>query len=132
MRLGGRYAGVSVWHLLEAHRYEPRLLRVPFALAMATVLIVVVYALVMRGAPILRMTMLAWAAALVPYNAACAFAASTQEPAIAADWYKIGISTVPLAAAASMSFQLAVAGMVRERLRWILTALVLSLPWIYW
>jgi hypothetical protein len=120
-----------MWHLLEAHRYEPRLLSIPFALALATLLIVVAYALVMRGAPVLRATMLAWAAALVPYNAACVLAASTSDPEIAQRWFQIGVSFIPIGAAASMSFQLAVAGLFRARLRWILVAFAVSLPWVW-
>src|SRR6185437_11202430 len=121
----------SMWHLLEAHRYEPRLLSIPFALALATLLVVVVYGLVMRGAPVLRTTMLIWAAALVPYNAACVLASATREPEIAEAWYHIGIAFVPLAASASMSFQLAVAGLFRKRWWWIALAFLTAIPWLY-
>jgi serine phosphatase RsbU (regulator of sigma subunit) len=121
----------GMWHLLEAHRYEPRLVSIPFALALATLLVVVAYGLVMRGAPILRTTMLIWAGALVPYNAACVLASSTSDPEVAELWYRVGVSFVPLAAAASMSFQLSVAGQFRKRLRWILIAYVGSLPWLW-
>ncbi|HTJ44565.1 MAG TPA: PP2C family protein-serine/threonine phosphatase [Kofleriaceae bacterium] len=120
-----------MWHLLEAHRYEPRLVAIPFALALATLLVVVAYGLVMRGAPVLRATMLMWAGALVPYNAACVLAASTHDPEIAEAWYRIGVCFIPFGAAASMAFQWAVAGLFRKRLWWILIGLVGGLPWIY-
>ena len=121
----------GMWHLLEAHRYEPRLLSIPFALALATLLVVVVYGLVMRGAPVLRTTMLIWAGALVPYNAACVLASATTDPEIAEAWYRIGISFVPLAASASMSFQLAVSGLFRRRRVQIALAYLTALPWLW-
>jgi serine phosphatase RsbU (regulator of sigma subunit) len=121
----------GMWHLLEAHRYEPRLVSIPFALALATLLVVVMYGLVMRGAPVLRTTMLVWAGALVPYNAACVLASSTSDPEVAELWYRVGVSFVPLAAAASMSFQLSVAGLFRKKLPWIVAAYVGALPWLW-
>ncbi len=120
-----------MWHLLEAHRYEPRLLSLPFALALAALFVVVVYALVMRGAPTLRITLLTWAAALVPYNVACVLAASTTDPDIAVHWYSIGLGFIPLASAASMAFQLSVAGQFRKRLRWIVILVAASAPFVW-
>jgi len=119
-----------MWHLLEVHRYEARLLSMPFALALVTLLAVLAYGLVMRGAPLLRIALLAWAASLVPYSAVCVLASSTLERGVAEDLYRIGASCVPMIAACAMIFQLALAGKLRARLPLAVIAVVGALAWL--
>jgi serine phosphatase RsbU (regulator of sigma subunit) len=119
-----------MWHLLEVHRYAPRLLSMPFALALVALLAVVAYGLVMRGTPLLRLSLLGWAASLVPYSGVCVLAASTPDPRVAEGLYRIGAAFVPLGAACSMTFQLALAGKLRARIPVIVAALVGGLAWL--
>jgi hypothetical protein len=54
--------------LWSSASYEPHLLSLPFALAPATMLIVIAYTAVMRGAPTLRGFLLANFISLLPYT----------------------------------------------------------------
>jgi len=117
-------------HLLHAHTYEPHLRSVPFAVALATLLVVFAYALVVRAAPLLRATLLVYTATLMPYSVAMTLVASMVQPEPAVLLNRIAVSTVPLIAAASMAFQLALAGLFYRRRWWVALAMVSGVGWI--
>jgi serine phosphatase RsbU (regulator of sigma subunit) len=119
-----------VLHVLHAHTFEPRLLSVPFAVALATVLVVVAYAVVVRAAPLLRATLLVYAASLLPYVGAMTLIASTDDADAALFLYRVAVSSVPLVAAGAMAFQLALAGKFQQRRPLVGAALATGGLWI--
>ncbi len=118
-----------MWHLLEAERYEPRLVCLPFALAMVALLVVIAYTLVMHGAPLLRATLLCYALAILPYTASVTLASAAIDPATARDLYQLGVAWVPLASASAMVFQLVLAGKARSARLWIGLGLAGGVAW---
>ncbi|MCE9575457.1 MAG: SpoIIE family protein phosphatase [Deltaproteobacteria bacterium] len=118
-----------MWHLLEAERYEPRLVCVPFALAMVALLIVIAYTLVMHGAPLLRATLLCYALTILPYSMGTTLASAAVDAQTARDLYRLGIAWVPLGSASAMVFQLVLAGKARATRPWIALALAGGLAW---
>jgi phosphoserine phosphatase RsbU/P len=93
--------------LLYATSYEPRLLSAPFVVAFAVLATVGAYALMVRGVPLARWSMLGFATGLAIYVLAQALAASliTEQAATAA--YRIGLAGIPPTATSAMIFQLA-------------------------
>jgi sigma-B regulation protein RsbU (phosphoserine phosphatase) len=110
--------------LWASSSYEPHLLSLPFALAPATMLIVIAYAAVMRGAPILRWFLLVNFIALFPYSAVVALAPSTRSEAVAEQLFRIAGAFIPLVGATSTGFQLALLGRYRRhrRIVWLMIA----------
>ncbi|MBV8760329.1 MAG: SpoIIE family protein phosphatase [Deltaproteobacteria bacterium] len=96
--------------LWSSASYEPHLLSLPFAFAPAAMLIVIAYALVMRGEPKLRAWMLAHFVALMPYSLTMALSPSLRSPAAALTAFRAAGSFIPLAAAAGAGFQLTMLG----------------------
>ncbi|HET7504231.1 MAG TPA: hypothetical protein VFK02_24590, partial [Kofleriaceae bacterium] len=99
--------------------YEPHLLSLLFALAPAALLIVIAYALVMRGAPMLRTFLLAHCAALLPYATVMMLSPSIVSPAVAGRLFRIAIAFIPLACVTGVGFQLGLIGKHR-RYRWVM------------
>lgn len=101
----------------SASSYEAHLLSLPFALAPAALLIVIAYTAVMRGAPALRGWLLAHCLALLPYSVAMMLSPSVVDPDVAEQLFRIGVSSIPMAAATGTGFQLA---MIRQhrKYRW--------------
>ncbi len=95
--------------LWSSASYEPHLLSLPFAFAPAAMLIVIVYAIVMRGAPALRGWLLAHCLALLPYAVVMTLMPSTTSPAAAKQWFRFAASFIPMAAACGTGFQLTLA-----------------------
>lgn len=117
--------------LWSSASYEPHLLSLPFALAPAAMLIVIAYAAVMRGAPILRGFLLAHAAALLPYATVMMLSPSIASPAVAETLFRFAAAFIPLAAATGTGFQIALLGGWR-RYRWLAYTVVASaLVWVY-
>lgn len=96
--------------LWSSASYEPHLLSLPFAFAPAAVLVVIVYALVMRGEPRLRAWMLTHFVAILPYTVTMALSPSIRSEAAARQAFAIAAAFIPLAAAAGAGFQLHLLG----------------------
>src|SRR5262249_27961444 len=97
--------------------YEPHLLSLPFALAPAAILIVIAYAAVMRGAPILRGFLLGHSFALLPYATVMMLSPSITSPIVAEQLFRVAAAFVPMAAASGTGFQIALIGKYRRH-RW--------------
>jgi len=110
-----------VW---SSSSYEPHLLSLPFALAPAAMLIVIAYTAVMRGAPVLRGFLLAHCLSLLPYALVMTLSPSITSPTAAEELFRVGASTIPMAAATGTGFQLALIGQYRRfrALIWFLVA----------
>ncbi|HEX4417574.1 MAG TPA: PP2C family protein-serine/threonine phosphatase [Kofleriaceae bacterium] len=117
--------------LWSSTSYEPRLLSLVFALAPAALLIVIAYAAVMRGAPVLRGFLLAHCASLLPYATAMMLSPSITSPAVAEQLFRVAGAFVPMAGAAGTGFQIALIGKFRPY-RWLVWLLVASAAiWVY-
>ncbi len=120
------------WQVMwEARAYAPAVLSAPFALGLVALLVVLAFAVLMRGEPALRALFVLHVAAMCPYALALALAPSIVEPAAAVAWFRLGAAFVPLAAAAGIGFQLVLLGRVHTRRGVILGALgvgVLAVP----
>ena len=103
--------------LFVADSYVLGLVSLPFAVAAIALGAVLVYALVMRGAPHLRAPMIVFTAGLLPYVVGFGLAetAPTEEAAIA--FFRVGTVFVPLASTGALVFELALAEKLRQR-RW--------------
>lgn len=116
--------------LLDASSYAVNGASVPFLIAAAAVGVVLAYAVFMRGAPQLRVPVLIFAAALLPFvvGSGLAVAAPTDEAAVS--FYRVGVASVPLATAGGMAFQLALAQRLTAR-RWMVwTAAVVAIGFL--
>jgi serine phosphatase RsbU (regulator of sigma subunit) len=114
-----------VWGVWSAASYEPHLLSLPFALAPAAMLIVIAYTAVMRGMPVLRGFLLAHCLSLLPYALVMTLSPSVTTEAAAEELFRIGVSTIPMAAATGTGLQLALIGQYR-RFRYPIWLLVAS------
>src|SRR3954470_6728515 len=116
--------GAAMHELWSSSSYEPHLLSLPFALAPATMLIVIAYAAVMRGAPTLRGFLLANFISLFPYSAVVALSPSTRSEAVAEQLFRIAGAFIPLVGATSTGLQLALLGRYRRhrRIVWLMIA----------
>lgn len=93
-----------------AAAYQPSLFSVPPGIALATVLVVLAYAAVMRGAAELRAWFLVHTAALVPYLLTTVLAPSIHHPELVATWFRVSAALVPISAAAGVAFRLELIG----------------------
>jgi len=117
--------------LWSSTSYEPHLLSLPFALAPAAMLIVIAYAVVMRGAPTLRGFLLGHCLALLPYATVMMLSPSITSPVVAEKLFRIAAAFVPMAGATGTGFQLALLGKYR-RYRWAVWFLVANAAiWLY-
>lgn len=103
--------------------YEAHLLSLPFALAPTALMIVIAYAAVMRGAPALRGWLLAHCCSLLPYSVVMMLSPSITSATVAEQLFRIGVASIPMAAATGTAFQLA---MIRQhrKYRWPIWFLV--------
>src|SRR5689334_15529800 len=91
------------WRMQElwsSTSYEPHLLSLPFAFAPAAMLVVIAYALVMRGEPVLRAWMLLHFAALMPYSIMMTLSPSFVSATAAEAMFRVAAAFIPMAAAA--------------------------------
>ena len=117
--------------LWSSASYEPHLLSLPFALAPAAILIVIAYAAVMRGAPILRGFLLGHSFALLPYATVMMLSPSITSPAVAEQLFRVAASFIPMAGATGTGFQIALLGRYR-RYRWaVWFAIANAMLWVY-
>lgn len=110
--------------------YEPQLLSLPFALAPAAMLIVIAFAVVMRGAPRLRGWLLVHCLALLPYAVAMTLSPSIVDGEVAFTLFQIAVACIPLAAAAGTAFQLTLIRRYREYRVWIWIGVISAAAWL--
>jgi serine phosphatase RsbU (regulator of sigma subunit) len=109
--------------------YEPHLLSLLFAFAPAAMLVVIAYALVMRGEPELRTWLLVHYLALMPYSVAMMLSPSVVSEAAAESMFRVAAAFIPMAAAAGAGFQLRLLGLQR-RARWFVwLCIAIGLAW---
>src|SRR6185312_1946076 len=94
------------------------LLSLPFAFAPAAMIVVIAYAIAMRGEPVLRAWMLLHFVSLMPYSICMAMSPSVTSPAAAEQLFRVAAAFIPMAAAAGLGFQLRLLG-IRTRLVWV-------------
>ena len=117
--------------LWSSASYQPHLLSLPFALAPAAMLIVIAYAAVMRGAPVLRGFLIAHAMALLPYATVMMLSPSIVSGALFGALFRVAGAFIPLAAAMGTAFQIALLGGY-PRHRWLAWFVVANAAvWLY-
>src|ERR1700744_1582815 len=94
--------------------YEPHLLSLPFAFAPAVMVVVIAYAIVMRGEPVLRAWLFLHFAALIPPSIVRRLPPALGSPKGAGQLSRLPAPFIPPAAAAGAGFQLA---LLRKRAR---------------
>jgi serine phosphatase RsbU (regulator of sigma subunit) len=99
--------------------YQPHLLSLLFAFAPAAMMIVVAYAMVMRGEPRLRAWLLAHVLSLLPYAVTMMLAPSVTSRDAAVAMFRVAAAFVPMAAATGTGFQLALVGTPSQRAAWL-------------
>ncbi|MFN0248206.1 MAG: SpoIIE family protein phosphatase [Kofleriaceae bacterium] len=109
--------------LWSSASYEAHLLSLPFALAPVAMLIVIAYAAVMRGSPMLRLWLLGHCLALLPYAIVMMLSPSITDGRVAEKLFQVAVSFIPMAAATGTAFQLS---LLRRftRYRWLIAACV--------
>lgn len=111
-------------HLLTVHElwssdsYAAHLLSLPFAYAPAAMVIVVAYAVVMRGEPRLRGWLLGHVLSLLPYSITIMLSPSITSPGAATSMFRVAAAFIPMAAATGTGFQLRLVGR-SSRIAWI-------------
>jgi serine phosphatase RsbU (regulator of sigma subunit) len=116
--------------LWSSASYEPHLLSLLFAFAPAAMLVVIVYALFMRGEPMLRAWLILHFVTLLPLFLTETLAPSmiSREAALAA--YRIAISCIPLSAAAAGAFQFGLIGKHRQTTWITIGFLAIAVFWL--
>lgn len=99
--------------LLDPASYALSLVGLPFLGAAATLAAVLLYALVMRGAPHLRLPMIMFTGGLLPFVTAFGLAVAAPTDAAALALFRFGTAFVPLGAAGATVFELALASRLR-------------------
>lgn len=107
--------------IFKAEHYQFSALSIPFAIATVVVLLVGIYVALVRGAPVLRWSLLMVCAGLLPYVAASALVGSTQDPEVAKHLYKLGFALLGFASAGAMLFELALIHRVPQ-FKWVIIA----------
>jgi serine phosphatase RsbU (regulator of sigma subunit) len=113
--------------LLSASSYAPRLLSAPFLVAFVVLAIVSAYALLVRGVPLARWSILGFSAGLAVYVAAQAVAASLVSEPAAIAIYRVGVAFIPMTASCAMIFQLGLIERYHVNRRWAQLAIGSSL-----
>ena len=108
--------------LWSSASYEAHLLSVPFALAPAAMLIVIAYAAVMRGSPVLRLWLLGHCLSLLPYAIVMMLSPSITNGPVAEKLFQVAVSFIPMAAATGTAFQLSL--LRYQKFRWLIWASV--------
>ena len=119
-----------VQELWSSASYEPHLLSLPFAFAPAAMLIVIAYALAIRGASQLRGWLLLHFASLLPYATAVTLSPSLVKPAAAEALFRLAAAFIPMAAAAGAGFQFALLGGSRRSRVYVWIGIGLAAAWI--
>lgn len=95
---------------MVAASYQPSLLSVPPGIALATMLVVITYAAVVRGAAELRGWFLLHTAAMLPYLMTMVIAPSVEDAELATLWFRVSAAMVPVSVAAGVAFRIALIG----------------------
>lgn len=116
--------------LWSSASYEPHLLSLLFAFAPATMLVVIAYALFMRGEPLLRAWLLLHFVTLLPLFVTITLSPSLVSQPAATAAFQIAIACVPLSAVAGGAFQLGLVGKLHQ-MRWLTWGfLVIAVGWL--
>lgn len=116
--------------LWSSASYEAHLLSLPFALAPMAMLIVIAYAAVMRGSPVLRLWLLGHCLALLPYALVMMLSPSITDGRVALKLFQVAVAFIPMAAATGTAFQLSLIRRHR-RYRWLIWASVAqAMVWV--
>lgn len=116
--------------LWSSASYEAHLLSLPFALAPVAMLIVIAYAAVMRGSPVLRLWLLGHCLALLPYALVMMLSPSITDGRVALKLFQVAVAFIPMAAATGTAFQLSLIRRHR-RYRWLIWASVAqAMVWV--
>ncbi len=113
--------------ILQADRYSFDVLSVPFAVAVVSVLSVMLYVALVRGVAMLRLSMLLIAFGVLVFVAGLTLVASTEDQLVAIWLYRINLAFLPLASAGVLLFLLALAHRVSRHRVLIATAMASSL-----
>ncbi|HEY5924918.1 MAG TPA: hypothetical protein VIV11_24725, partial [Kofleriaceae bacterium] len=116
--------------LWSSASYEPHLLSLLFAFAPAAMLVVITYALVMRGEPVLRAWMLLHFVTMMPLFVTITLAPSIVSAEAATALFRIAAACIPLSAVAGGAFQFSLVGKHKQT-RWFTRAfLVIAVLWL--
>ncbi|MEP6865367.1 MAG: SpoIIE family protein phosphatase [Deltaproteobacteria bacterium] len=113
--------------LWSSASYDAHLLSLPFAFAPAAMIVVIAYAIAMRGEPVLRAWMLLHFVSLMPYSICMAMSPSVTSPAAAEQLFRVAAAFLPMAAASGLGFQLRLLR-IRSRLVWV--GVAVALAWV--
>lgn len=116
--------------LWSSASYEPHLLSLLFAFAPAAMLVVIAYALVMRGEPVLRAWLCMHFVTLLPLFVTITLAPSTVSPEAATVAFRIAAACIPLSAAAAGAFQFSLVGMYQKTRWYSLVFFAIALVWL--
>jgi phosphoserine phosphatase RsbU/P len=100
--------------VFSADSYEFTALSLPFLAGVAAALILTVYALLMRGNPVLRLGLVIACVSLLLFVTGYAAVASATDPRVAEDIYRISVCLLPLGSAGALLFLLGVAHRVAQ------------------
>lgn len=116
--------------LWSSASYEPHLLSLLFAFAPAAMLVVIAYALFMRGEPLLRMWLLLHFVTLLPLFITITLSPSIVSQPAATAAFQIAIACVPLSALAGGAFQFGLVGKLHQ-MRWFIRIfLAIAIGWL--
>jgi serine phosphatase RsbU (regulator of sigma subunit) len=124
------YDWFGMQELWSSESYEPHLLSLPFAFAPALMLVVISYALVMRGEPKLRGWLLLHYFSLLPYALTVSLAPSIVSQGVADRLFRIAGACIPMAAAAGAGFQYQLIGLARRRRWWVWAGVFVAIAWL--
>jgi serine phosphatase RsbU (regulator of sigma subunit) len=124
------YIDLAMQELWSAASYEPHLLSLPFAFAPVAMFVVIAYALVMRGEPVLRAWMLLHFFCLMPYSLTMALNPSVVSPAAMEVMFRVSAAFIPMAAAAGAGFQFHIIGKSAQARWYVWGCVALCVVWI--
>jgi serine phosphatase RsbU (regulator of sigma subunit) len=107
----------------DSFHFDP--LSIPFLIATAAVLVLAIYAAVMRGVPVLRAGFLLLCASLLPFVIGLALVGSTRDPEVARSILRVAVSLLPMASAGALLFEVALVHRLAHY-RWLVTLAVVS------
>ncbi|MGE5187012.1 MAG: PP2C family protein-serine/threonine phosphatase [Acidobacteriota bacterium] len=110
--------------------YQWHALSLPFAFAPVAMSFVIAYALVMRGASVLRGWLLVHFACLMPYATCMMLSPSLVSPAAAEALFRLAAAFIPMAAAAGAGFQFGLLGWEKRARVFVWIALAFGAAWI--
>ncbi len=110
--------------------YQWHALSLPFAFAPVAMSFVIAYALVMRGASVLRGWLLVHFACLMPYATCMMLSPSLVSPAASMALFRLAAAFIPMSAAAGAGFQFGLLGWQKRARVFVWIALAIGAGWI--